>query len=256
MPPPKFVCRFHTGEAFLSPPIRRVAAARSSRRPSVRYVRRKNSTGSTYSRDPSPLDTQYRSAANSAPRIFPSRTSLCGVITSRHGLSPCPSTPVTTCTARRVSALNAAACASRRSFRTASASAVASTADSSRSIVSSARYVSSALNGSLCASRFPVSRSSEANDCSARDSDLPNTRHSSVTTFSRNRGSCREYLCARPVLGVVPRFQHGDPVLPSGRLRRHRRVNERQQPRLQQLQPRVDPLPVTRRHRRHSRSPA
>ena len=63
-------------------------------------------------------------------------------------------------------------------------------------------------------------------------------------------------LVRRPVLGVVPRLQHGDPVLPAGRLRRHRRVNERQQPRLQQLQPRVDPLPVTRRHRRHSRTPA
>ena len=69
-------------------------------------------------------------------------------------------------------------------------------------MVSSARYVSSALNGSLCASRFPVSRSSEANDCSARDSDLLKTRHSSVITFSRNRGSCREYLCDVPCLAL------------------------------------------------------
>ena len=51
LPPPKLVCRFTTGDAFRSPPIRRAAQVSRSFSPSVRYVRRKNSTGSTYSRD-------------------------------------------------------------------------------------------------------------------------------------------------------------------------------------------------------------
>ena len=64
--------------------------------------------------------------------------------------------------------------------------------------MSSARYVSSALNAAPCASLFPVSRSSLANDCSARDSLSRNIRLSSVTTLSRNRGSSTELLKCVP----------------------------------------------------------
>ena len=57
LPPPKFVCRLITGEAFLSPASRRTAAVIRSRRPSVRYVRAKNWTGSPYSSVASPATT-------------------------------------------------------------------------------------------------------------------------------------------------------------------------------------------------------
>ena len=50
----------------LRPPRRRTAPTSSCFRPSVRYVRRKNSTGSRYSSVPSPRCTCHRSAANSA----------------------------------------------------------------------------------------------------------------------------------------------------------------------------------------------
>ncbi len=54
----------------------------------MRYVRAKNSRGSTYSLAPSPRATWARSAANSAWRYRPAATSGCGVARLRQGASP------------------------------------------------------------------------------------------------------------------------------------------------------------------------
>ena len=141
LPPPKLVCKLITGEAFISPESLLTARVIRSRKPPVRKVRRKNSTGSVYSGSPSPRATIARSAANSAARKLPFATSSCGRRTSRQGGSPTEPTSVAPAilTTRRSSCSEETRRRSIRERLTSSADSGAPMARSSRSAVSKAR---------------------------------------------------------------------------------------------------------------------